>query len=242
MLTETVPIPDKGRTKLIAHRGLSGLECENTAAAFIAAGNRSYYGMETDIHRTADQSYICIHDGHTGRICDVDIPVEQSAFDELRALKLRDKDGATDRGELMLCTPYEYMKICKKYAKVCVAELKSNFTAGEISEIMRIFGDGGYLGKTCFIAFNMENLDLVKSVCAGQACQYLTSRWDDALPEMLAKRGMGLDISFGALTETRVKACHSLGVEVNCWTVDRPEDAERLIAWGVDMITTNILE
>ena len=242
MLTETILIPDKGRTKFIAHRGLSGLECENTAAAFIAAGNRRYYGMETDIHRTADQNYICIHDGHTGRICDVDIPVEQSAFDELRALTLRDKDGATDRGELMLCTPYEYMKICKKYAKICVAELKSNFTAGEIREIMRIFDDGGYLGKTCFIAFNMENLDLVKSVGAGQACQYLTSRWDDALPEMLSKRGMGLDISFGELTETRVRACRSLGVEVNCWTVDRPEDAERLIAWGVDAITTNILE
>lgn len=32
--------------KIIAHRGVSGLERENTCAAFIAAGNRSYYGME----------------------------------------------------------------------------------------------------------------------------------------------------------------------------------------------------
>ena len=31
-------------------------------------------------------------------------------------------------------------------------------------------------------------------------------------------------------------------IKVNCWTVDDPADAERLISWGVDFITTNILE
>ena len=30
-------------TRMIAHRGLSGIERENTCAAFVAAGNRSYY-------------------------------------------------------------------------------------------------------------------------------------------------------------------------------------------------------
>ena len=43
---------NKGTTLMVAHRGVSGLERENTAAAFVAAGNRSYYGVETDIHRT----------------------------------------------------------------------------------------------------------------------------------------------------------------------------------------------
>ena len=38
--------------KMIAHRGLSGLEAENTCAAFVAAGNREkYFGIECDIHR-----------------------------------------------------------------------------------------------------------------------------------------------------------------------------------------------
>ena len=34
---------DKGQVKMIAHRGLSGLEKENTCAAFVAAGNRESY-------------------------------------------------------------------------------------------------------------------------------------------------------------------------------------------------------
>ena len=32
------------------------------------------------------------------------------------------------------------------------------------------------------------------------------------------------------------------GIKVNCWTVDDPERAEQLAEWGVDYITTNILE
>ena len=43
-----------GACKMVAHRGVSGLEKENTMAAFVAAGNRSYYGIATDIHRTLD--------------------------------------------------------------------------------------------------------------------------------------------------------------------------------------------
>lgn len=50
---DTIKI-DKNNVKLIAHRGVSGIERENTAAAFVAAGNRSYYGIETDVHVTKD--------------------------------------------------------------------------------------------------------------------------------------------------------------------------------------------
>ena len=40
-------IEEHGNTKMVAHRGLSGIETENTAAAFVAAGNRGYWGSET---------------------------------------------------------------------------------------------------------------------------------------------------------------------------------------------------
>ena len=49
---------DSGNTLMIAHRGLSGIELENTCSAFVAAGNRSYFGIETDVHVTADGQYI----------------------------------------------------------------------------------------------------------------------------------------------------------------------------------------
>lgn len=238
----TIKLTNKGSTKIVAHRGVSGLETENTAAAFLAAGNRTHYGIETDIWRTLDGNYLCNHDGRTGRICDVDLVIEQSAFADLRSLKLRDKDGMTDRAELVIPTPYEYFKICKKYEKLAVPELKSNFTLEEIREITDIVRELDYLDSTCFIAFNIANLDLVKELYPDQKCQFLTSKYSDDLPEMLAERKMGLDIYYKELTEERIAALHAKGVEVNCWTVDDPDMAEQLIGWGIDYITSNILE
>ena len=50
---------------IVAHRGQSGLERENTASAFVAAGNRRNVGIETDVHVTADGKYIIIHNDDT---------------------------------------------------------------------------------------------------------------------------------------------------------------------------------
>ena len=41
---------DNKTTRMTAHRGLSGLERENTASAFVAAGNRNYYGIANASH------------------------------------------------------------------------------------------------------------------------------------------------------------------------------------------------
>jgi glycerophosphoryl diester phosphodiesterase len=53
---------------------------------------------------------------------------------------------------------------------------------------------------------------------------------------------MDIDIQHGALTKERIDAMHQAGLEVNCWTVDDPARAEELAQWGVDYITSNILE
>ena len=80
---------------MIAHRGLSGLERENTCAAFVAAGVKSYYGIETDVHVTKDKKFICVHDDDLKRVAGLDMSVEGSTFAELRAVRMKDKDGVT---------------------------------------------------------------------------------------------------------------------------------------------------
>ena len=56
------------------------------------------------------------------------------------------------------------------------------------------------------------------------------------------KYNLDLDIYHGNLTKDIVDKVHSNNHLVNCWTVDDKERAEELVAWGVDFITTNILE
>ena len=92
---------EKQQVQMIAHRGLSGLERENTCAAFVAAGNRSYFGIETDIHKTKDGQFVVFHDDTAMRLTDLDWIVEERTLVELRALRLRDLDGNI-RGDLVL--------------------------------------------------------------------------------------------------------------------------------------------
>jgi glycerophosphoryl diester phosphodiesterase len=109
---------DKKNALMIAHRGLSGIETENTNSAFVAAGNRSYYGIETDIHRTADGKFVIIHDGGLSRVAGLDIRVENVSFSVLQEVILFDQDGSKNREDLRLSTLENYISICKKYNKL----------------------------------------------------------------------------------------------------------------------------
>ena len=98
---DTVKLINKKNCKMIAHRGLSYIECENSMPAFVAAGNRSYYGIETDVHVTADGKFVIIHDDSTGRVAaGRDLSVEGNSFDLLRGVELADKNGLTGRTDL----------------------------------------------------------------------------------------------------------------------------------------------
>ena len=82
----------------------------------------------------------------------------------------------------------------------------------------------------------------LREFCPDQPVQFLTVRYTDELPGLLAARGFDLDILYTELNEERVKALHAAGVRINVWTCDDSAAAEQLCAWGVDFITSNILE
>lgn len=114
---------NKLKTKMIAHRGLSGIEKENSNAAFVAAGNRSYFGIETDVHVTKDGKFVIIHDATTDRISldAYKINVEENDYSTIENIVLPDLDGSTSRGDIRIPLLIEYINICKKYEKsVCL--------------------------------------------------------------------------------------------------------------------------
>ena len=121
-------------------------------------------------------------------------------------------------------------------------ELKSDFTPEETARFIEIIRSLDYLEQTVFISFNYENLLRVRAILPEQRVQFLTGDGSDEMIARLVADRMDIDIQHGALTEERVNAMHAAGLEVNCWTVDDPVRAEELAAWGVDYITSNILE
>ena len=222
---------NKENVKVIAHRGLSGIETENTNSAFVAAGNRSYYGIETDIHVTPDEKFIVIHD-------------------ELRTLRLNnickyDEEGICKndvRGDILLPNLAEYVGICRKYEKKCILELKRRFETKHIKMVVEELKELNYLENVVFISFDFDNLVDLRALLPDAEIQYLVYGYDEDVREKLNKYNFELDIKHTALTPEAIAEVHSDGHKVNCWTVDNKEDAERLTDWGVDYITTNILE
>lgn len=241
---DTIKIDKAGtEVKMIAHRGLSGLEQENTCAAFVAAGNReTYFGIETDVHCTADGAFIIIHDDDTERVTGTHLIVEQTDFQTLRNLPVYDHGSKVPRGDLQLPTLQEYISICKRYEKTAVLELKNPIPEDDICRIIEIITQMDYTKHTIVISFFPENLLFLRKHYPDQAAQFLTVEWKDEWFDILKGNNLGLDIYHGTVTRELVDKFHAAGLEVNCWTVDDPKDAARVISCGVDYITSNILE
>ncbi len=240
---DTLHITSSPKPRMIAHRGLSGIETENTCAAFVAAGNRSYFGIETDVHRTRDGQFIIIHDDDTRRVSGESRIVEETDFDCLRTLRLFDHEGKRGRGDLMLPTLAEYILICRTYEKTAVLELKNHFEEPDIEAIIAIIRKLGWLERTLFISFDLPNMIAVRRLLPHQKAQWLIEKEVPAdLMDTLKKYRLDLDIDYHLLDADLAAACKAAGIEINVWTVNTLQDAQRMTALGVDYITSNILE
>lgn len=230
--------------RMIAHRGVSALETENTCAAFVAAGSRSYYGVETDVHVSADGQFIIFHDDNTLRVGKEDHVIEQTPAQILRAMVLTDLDGGgKTRSDLKIPVLGEYIRICCKYEKECVLELKNPMTPDAIAGIVQDICSEGWLEHVIFISFVHQNLVELRRMLPEARLQFLTGDpADEALLAKLEPWRLDLDICYTALAQQGLELMHAHGVEVNCWTVDDPVTAQMLSNWGVDYITSNILE
>lgn len=249
----------KGNVNVVAHRGLSGLEPENSIAAFVAAGNRSYFGVECDVHVTKDGKFVVIHDETTGRVAAKNINVEKSSLKKVRKIALdnicgleRKELGAdvhySDRADLVIPTMSEYINICKKYGKKCVLEVKNRMQPKDLARLVEEIKALDCLENVIFISFSFENMVDLRKLLPNQKLQYLLSKkgyeelGEDKIIEILNQYSFDLDIQYSLLNKEFVDRIHTNGHIVNCWTCDDREVAEKLVEIGVDQITTNILE
>ena len=244
---------DCKNTLVVAHRGVCGLEPENSIPAFVAAGNRSYYGIETDIHVTKDGKFVAIHDELTGRVAGDDINVEESSYDLVRKIvlnnictmekKLDQKIGdLRGRDDLLIPRMEDYINICKKYEKKAVLEVKNRMQPEDLARMVEEIKALDYLENVIFIAFSLENMIDLRKMLPNQELQYLTHEYNETVHNALKEYNLDWDAHYATLTKEIIDELHAEGIKINCWTVNKKEDAERLAEWGVDFITSNILE
>lgn len=234
---------NKGNVKMVAHRGVSGLERENTVPAFLAAGQRSYFGVETDVRVTKDGKFVLHHDSTPERVSNGKhtMIIEESTLAELQATVLPDKDGSEIRQDIRIPSLAEYVHVCKKYDKKCVLEIKTPFTADQLAQMVEEIKAQDYLDGMIFISFYADNCKILRNL-TNNKIQFLAAELSDKIFDMCKEYRFDIDDAHNCMTKEWVDKFHAEGLEVNVWTVDSPEAAEKLAEMGVDYITSNILE
>lgn len=240
----TVKFEAENKPLMVAHRGACSLEIENTAAAFVAAANRTYFAVECDVMKTADGKYIVCHNNDTAYVAGDRLVVAESSYDTLRSLRLFNltQAGQTkNRSDLHLASMEEYIMICKHYEKHAFLEIKFDATEEDLREICETIGRYDYLEHVTFLG-NTEPLVRLRKLYPDQSAQLLAWALTDELLDTMVKYRLDFGVCHKKLTKEQVDLMHSKGIKVNVWVVNDVDTAARLADWGVDFISSNILE
>ncbi|HUS30773.1 MAG TPA: glycerophosphodiester phosphodiesterase family protein [Kofleriaceae bacterium] len=98
-------LPTPSRPRIIAHRGASTDETENTIAAFKRAWDLGVEGVELDVRVSRDGQVIVMHDDNTKRLTGVDKLVAEQTLAELKKLELPKKQRIPTLREAMATIP-----------------------------------------------------------------------------------------------------------------------------------------
>ena len=223
---------------IIAHRGASGYETENTIAAFQKAFELKADAIELDLWRTTDDSLVVFHDKNTKRLAGDSLVISQSTYAELRALTLP--------GDQKIPTLREVLEILPRDVKI-VVELKNCWEEGKAGdnfpELAEQLKATGTLNRAIIISFNIEKLVDARQYLPKTPLHYLTYQKEPA--EAIVNRALeakvdGININFGLAEDELVNLAREKNLEVLVWTVNKPEMAKELAEkYRVDAITTD---
>ena len=214
-------------TLIIAHRGASRAEPENTLAAFRRAASDGADGVELDVRRTADDRLVVHHDAALGdgrlirETTSADLP---GAVPELSAA-LDACDGMFVNIEIKNDPDEPDFDPTEWIAHRVAAELAFRGT-----------------GRRWLISsFRSETLAVYRRLAPSVATAWLIERPTHAVIARAAAEGLvAVHPDVRLVTVQSIRAAHAAGLAVNTWTCDDPERMNELISWGVDGICTNV--
>ena len=219
-------------TQVMAHRGASSVELENSVAAFRRAVAMGAQAAELDVRRTAGGTLVVHHnpvldDGRviytlTASELPEHIPTLDQALDACRPLwvniEIKNDPSEPD---------FDPDDTIAEATVECLSRRQEGASQWLIS------------------SFRRSTIDHCRRLQPSIATAWLTVAVPDdeidAVAQDLAAAGhRALHPWVGALNRHAVETCHRHGVEVNTWTCDDPERMKELIEWGVDGICTNV--
>ncbi|MGI8792693.1 MAG: glycerophosphodiester phosphodiesterase [Acidimicrobiales bacterium] len=215
--------------RVIAHRGASVAEPENSIAAFAAAGRLGAHGVELDVRRSRDHAAVVHHDAN---LADGRLIAELTVADLPDGVPLL--GAAIDACEGMM------VNIEIKNVSIDPDYDPDNFLVAAVAAIVN---DRARLDDVLVSSFNWDTVDLMAGAEPALGRAYLTVPNADQHRAIarLARRGhQAIHPHHLAVNAEMVAAAHDAGIEVNVWTVDDPDRMRWLAEAGVDGIVTNV--
>ena len=220
------------RTGIIAHRGYWNIygSHENSISSLKNAMALRVYGSECDVRQTADGVLVLFHNAKLddGRV------ISEQKYADIANYRLPNGEGIPTFDDALAV-----MKDAPSGFKLIV-EVKE----ADVKEIVAAVERHGLQKKVEYIAFGRKHcLDLI-ALNKGLKVSYLASNKKSAwTPKELKEMGFyGLDYSASLLNSYPewIKEAHALGLDVNVWTVNTPEEIDKFFILGVDKVTTDI--
>lgn len=213
-------------TLVIAHRGASRAEPENSLAAFRAAGAFGADGVELDVRRSSDDRLVIHHD-----------PVVADG----RLIR------ATPARELGLPELVDALDACA--GMFVNIEIKNESTepdfdptewiAHRVAAMLQQRRDSPT--RWLVSSFRIETIETFRRLMPTVRTGWLVYRpTDEAIDQAARGNHVAVHPQGKFVTAESVRTAHAAGVAINTWTVDDPERMRELMAWGVDGICTNV--
>ncbi len=226
---------------LFGHRGARGETPENTLAGFMYALQTGVNGIELDIHLSADEQPVVIHDDTVDRTTDATGPVFSFTAEELSQLNacgefdLRKQWGGVP-------TLGEALEIIHAVAHLQL-EIKSS-SSEKLEKICKLIAENiseFALEKQAVVtSFNPVALEIMHRINPIQRCVLISMNNDDTFFTQAEALGCtGVCVFLPNSSPETVSKAHELGFEVTGWLGNSEGDIDTLISWGVENITSD---
>lgn len=233
--------------QLIAHRGYSAIAPENTLASFQASLDQPIWGVEFDVHLSADGVPVIIHDATLERTTNARGKVTETSIAQLQTL-----DAGSwfhpQFAEETIPTLEEVLKLFLPTPLRLYIEIKShnNWSLSQIRNLLQLLKS--WRDRCVLASFDHNLLHQIKAETAdftlGYALSSKTQYAQDYLETLDPKQEKILP-HFSLVLEqpTVTKALLDQGWDIITWTVDDPKIAEQLGALNiVKIISNNLLQ
>ena len=228
--------------RILGHRGASSDAPENTLAAFRLALEQRADGVELDARLCGSGEVVVFHDERLERLTGRSGRVADTPWTELARLEVRAGPASTSPGRIPLLT--EVLEALPRSAFINV-ELKSEDWPGtRVADAAGALLEAGKheahvvvssFDPRCLLRLALAHPRLRRGLLLDPDKPQLVQR-HLTLP-LLGRDAVHPEAR--QLTEADVQRWHAGGREVAVWTVDDPDLARRLAAWGVDTCITN---